>query len=225
MPRACAQAWSAFTFIKQGYPGLPGDKEVQVNRFIEKCLIASTAAALMAPAAIAADIVVPAQPVPPSFVQDDNHASGWYVRGDAGFSWLDIDGLGNGGTVIAGGGVGYQVHQYLRTDVRVDHAWEHDAGPFDVSGTTALWNGYIDVPLSMGFTPYAGLGAGYGFVDYSGAGSPSDDDGFAWAATGGVAFEVAPNITLDAGYMYRAIDVAGPNYKAHSVTGGLRWSF
>ena len=196
-----------------------------MNRFLKIGLLAATAVAMIVPAAIAADINVPAQPAPAPYVQDDNYASGWYVRGDVGFSWLDISGLDDGGTVIAGGGVGYKLHQYFRADLRVDHAYEHDAGAFDVSGTTVLLNGYVDVPLSMGFTPYAGLGAGYGFVDYSGAGSPSDDEGFAWAATGGVAFEVAPNITLDAGYLYRQIDVAGPNYSDHSVTGGLRWSF
>lgn len=196
-----------------------------MNRFFKHSLLASAAAVLMVPAAIAADIGVPAQPAPAPYVQDDNYASGWYVRGDAGFSWLDIDGLDDGGTAIVGGGVGYQIHQYFRTDLTVDHAYDHDAGAFDVSGTTVLWNGYVDVPLSMGFTPYAGLGAGYGFVDYSGAGSPSDDEGFAWAALAGVGFELARNITLDAGYRYRQIDVAGPNYSDHSVTGGLRWSF
>lgn len=196
-----------------------------MNRLFKKCLIASSVAALIAPAAIAADMGVPVQPVPAPYEQDNNYASGWYVRGDAGFSWLDIDGLGNGGAVIAGGGIGYQPHQYFRTELRADHAFEHEASAFDVSGTTVLWNGYVDVPLSMGFTPYVGLGAGYGFVEYSGVGSPSGDDGFAWSAAGGVAFQMAPNIALDVGYMYRGIDVAGPNYNDHSVTGGLRWSF
>ena len=196
-----------------------------MNRFITMYLVASATIALIAPTANAADIGVPAQPAPPQFVQDNNYASGWYVRGDAGYSWLDMDGLGNGGAAIAGGGVGYQMHQYFRTDVRVDHAFKHDGGPFDVSGTTVLWNGYVDVPLSMGFTPYAGLGVGYGWVQYSGAASPANDDGFAWAATGGAAFELAPNIILDVGYRYRDINVAGPNYNDHSVTGGLRWNF
>lgn len=195
-----------------------------MKSFLKKGLWASTIVAFMAPAAIAADIDTP-QPAPAPYVQpDDNYVSGWYVRGDAGFSWLDVSGLDDGGAAIVGGGVGYQVNQYFRTDLRADYAFDHDAGAFDVSGTTILWNGYIDVPLSMGFTPYVGLGAGYGFVDYSGAG-PSDDEGFAWAATGGVAFQMTQNIALDASYLYREIDVAGPNYTDHSVTGGLRWSF
>jgi len=196
-----------------------------VNRFLKKGLLASTAAVLLVPVAIAADISAPVQPAPAPYVQDDNYASGWYVRGDAGFSWLNIDGLGDGGAAIVGGGFGYQINEYFRTDVRADYSFDQDAGPFDVSATSVLWSGYIDIPISMGFTPYVGLGAGYGFVDYTGAISPPDDDGFAWAATAGIAFEMARNITLDAGYRYREIDVAGPNYRDHSVTGGLRWSF
>ncbi len=194
-----------------------------MKSYLKRGLLAPAIIVLAAPVAIAADIDAPA-PVPQVQV-DDNYASGWYARGDAGFSWLDISGLDDGGAAIVGGGVGYQVNQYFRTDVRVDYAFDHDAGAFDVSGTTILWNGYIDVPLAMGFTPYVGLGAGYGFVDYSGAGSPPDDDGFAWAATGGVAFNLSRNIALDAAYQYRVIDVAGPNYTDHNVTGGLRWSF
>ena len=185
----------------------------------------SSCLALMVPVAVAADIDAPPPPVPAPYVQDDNYVSGWYVRGDAGFSWLDMDGFDDGGAATAGGGVGYQVNQYFRTDLRADYGFDQDAGAFDVSGSTVLWNGYIDVPLSMGFTPYAGVGAGYGWVNYSGAAAPANDDGFAWAVMGGVAFEMAPNITLDAGYRYRQIDVAGPNYNDHSVTGGLRWSF
>ncbi len=197
-----------------------------MKNFMKKSLLATTVVAFMAPVAIAADIDTPAQPAPAPYVQpNDNYVSGWYVRGDAGFSWLDISGLDDGGAATVGGGVGYQVNQYFRTDLRADYAIEHDAGLFDVSATTVLWNGYIDVPLSMGFTPYVGLGAGYGFVDYSGADSPSDDEGFAWAATGGVAFQMSQNIALDAGYSYREIDVAGPNYTDHTVSGGLRWSF
>lgn len=197
-----------------------------MKNFLKTGLLAASAVALMVPVAIAADIDVPPQPQPAPFVQqDDNYVSGWYVRGDAGFSWLDVSGLDDDGTAIAGGGVGYQINQYFRTDLRADHAFDQDAGPFDVNATTILWNAYVDVPLSMGFTPYVGIGAGYGFVDYSGAAAPSDDEGFAWTATGGVAFQMTQNITLDAGYSYREIDVAGPNYADHSVTGGMRWSF
>ena len=184
-----------------------------MKNFLKTGLLAASVVALMVPVAIAADIDAPPQPAPAPFVQqDDNYVSGWYVRGDAGFSWLDVSGLDDDGTAIAGGGVGYQINQYFRTDLRADHAFDQDAGPFDVNATTILWNAYVDVPLSMGFTPYVGVGAGYGFVDYSGAAAPSDDEGFAWTATGGVAFQMTQNITLDAGYSYREIDVAGPNY-------------
>jgi opacity protein-like surface antigen len=196
-----------------------------MKNLLNKGIAAAIFLGLSVPAAMAADIDVPPAPEPAPYVQNDDYVSGWYVRGDAGFSWLDINGADSGGAAIAGGGVGYQVNPYFRTDVRADHAFDHDAGAYDVSGTTVLWNGYVDIPLAMGFTPYAGLGVGYGFVDYSGAGAPADDDGFAWAATGGVAFNISQNAAIDVGYRYRAIDVAGPNYNDHSVTAGIRWNF
>ncbi len=196
-----------------------------MDKFFKSGLLAVVFTGLAIPVAMAADIDQPAAPEPAPYVQNDDYISGWYVRADAGFSWLDVSGLDSGGAVIAGGGIGYQLNQYFRTDVRADHAFDHDGGPYDLGATTALWNGYVDIPLAMGFTPYAGLGAGYGWVDYSGAGAPADDNGFAWAATGGVAFNINQNLALDVGYRYRSIDVAGPDYNDHSVTAGIRWNF
>lgn len=198
-----------------------------MEKIFKLSLVAATAIGIiggLSAASHAADLGPAPAPMP--YEQPaDNYVSGWYVRGDAGFSWLDISNLGDGGAAIAGGGVGYQINDYFRTDIRADHAFSHDGGPYDVSGTTVLWNGYVDLPLSMGFTPYLGVGAGYGWADYSGAASPANDSGFAWAAMGGVAFNMSQNITLDVGYRYREIDVAGPNYADHSVTGGIRWHF
>ena len=198
-----------------------------MEKIFKLSILAATAIGIiggMSAASHAADLgPAPAEPMP--YQQSDNYISGWYVRGDAGFSWLDMSGLDEGGTAIVGGGVGYQFNQYFRSDIRADHAFDHDGGPYDVSGTTVLWNGYVDLPLAMGFTPYAGVGAGYGWVDNS-AGAPfADDSGFAWAAMGGVAYNINQNIALDVGYRYRQIDVAGPNYADHSVTAGIRWNF
>jgi opacity protein-like surface antigen len=198
-----------------------------VEKIFKLSLLAATAMSVLGGLSVAGHAAdMDPVPAPMPYEQTDNYVSGWYVRGDAGFSWLDVDGLGDGGAAIVGGGVGYQVNKWFRTDVRADHAFDHSSGQgYDLSGTTALWNGYVDLPLGMGFTPYLGVGAGYGWVDYSGAGAPADDSGFAWAATGGVAFSMSQNITLDVGYRYREIDVAGPNYADHSVTGGIRWNF
>jgi opacity protein-like surface antigen len=198
---------------------------LKVEKIFKLSILAATAIGIiggLSAASHAADLGPAPEPMP--YQQSDNYTSGWYVRGDAGFSWLDISGLDDGGAAIAGGGIGYQVNNWFRTDIRADHAFSHDGGAYDVSGTTVLWNGYVDLPLSMGFTPYVGAGVGYGWADYSGAG-PADDSGFAWGATGGVAFSMSQNITLDVGYRYREIDVAGPNYADHAVTGGIRWNF
>ncbi|MEM9473056.1 MAG: hypothetical protein AAGA00_13950, partial [Pseudomonadota bacterium] len=96
-----------------------------MKSFLKKGLLATTIIAFTAPVAIAADIDSPPPAPVPQVQVDDNYVSGWYVRGDAGFSWLDISGLDDGGAAIVGGGVGYQINQYFRTDVRADHAFDH----------------------------------------------------------------------------------------------------
>ncbi len=113
------------------------------------------AAALMASTAMvqAADLIqqAPTHDLPPEVVPSAA-ASGWYIRGDIGYSSLDYDddtrffqGSNQLSGVIADGdidstftiqgGIGYQINDYLRVDATVTHFTETDTVGF--SRTTA----------------------------------------------------------------------------------------
>lgn len=191
---------------------------------------------------------------------------GWYVRGDLGYYWGHVDGaqsapgfpnptgnsLSNGFT--GGAGVGYK-SDWLRTDVTLDYTAPMKyqgsvASPNDtsakVSAVTALFNGYLDLGTWYRATPYIGAGAGVSYLrttDYVSTAAPPFAGGssntqwrFAWAAMGGVAYAVAPNVIVDVGYRYLNLGDAATgsdafgamtlkNLAAHELRVGVRWSF
>jgi opacity protein-like surface antigen len=142
-------------------------------------------------------------------------ASGFYLRGDAGWSWLNTDEDDN--SVLAlGGGVGYQFNDNLRTDLRADWA---GLGDDDSSFTTVLGNVYFDIPLETILTPYLGAGLGYGWVESNG----TDDDGAAFALMAGVEVNLTDNLSADVGYRYRQI--LSEEVYDHQALVGLRFGF
>ena len=194
-----------------------------------KSLLGAGAAALISPAAYAADLGLP----PPAFqAPPPPAASGWYLRGDLGFAWGGIadaesaptyanpsdNALGTG--FVGGVGAGYK-GQWLRTDLTLDYT-----SPLKYTGTivspgdtsakieavTALINGYIDLGTWYGFTPYIGAGIGasqLNVYDFTSSAAPPFTGGlsrsqwnFSWALTGGVGYVIAPNLTLDVNYRY-----------------------
>jgi opacity protein-like surface antigen len=157
--------------------------------------------------------------------------SGWYVRGDLGYSMPTIGSvevpltqppvtqwdLQNTWTLGFGGG--YK-HHWFRSDVTVDYSnrarFQGDTAAVSgyytakIDSFTILGNVYLDLGTWGGFTPYIGAGAGttnlrtHEFSDPTIPDSGRDTSrwNFAWAAMGGIAFRVAPNIVLDVGYRY-----------------------
>jgi opacity protein-like surface antigen len=173
----------------------------------------------MAGSAAAADVYDP-QGAPPAA------ESGFYLRGDAGWSWLDVD-LDEDydvrfDSVIAGGGIGYQGSPMFRTDLRFDHAFDYDIGRNSVSLSTATANIYLDLPLDSVVKPYIGGGLGYGFAD-----GDLDDGAMAGALTGGLSFDVNQSVAVDIGYRFTVFfdDFEVSDLKTHAVTGGLRFRF
>ncbi|MDP2122250.1 MAG: outer membrane protein [Hoeflea sp.] len=124
---------------------------------------------------------------------------GWYLRGDVGYNWRQLKGahyhtatgpanfrtasLDNGYSF--GGGVGYQIRSYLRTDLTLDYLAKSDftgstgpGGPCTINGAffaapncvsrdvsswsalSLLANVYVDLGTYGRFTPYAGAGIG-----------------------------------------------------------------
>jgi opacity protein-like surface antigen len=191
---------------------------------------------------------------------------GWYVRGDIGYAFGALGGarsapgfsdphdnrLDNG--LMGGIGAGIKT-RWLRTDITIDYTSPLTytgsvAAPDDttakVAALAALFNGYVDLGTWYNFTPYIGGGIGAAQIrvsDYASpaappfaAGTSKTQYGFAWALTGGVGYQVAPNIVVDASYRYvnygdvvSASDPFGDmtltNVAAHEVRLGIRWSF
>ena len=142
-------------------------------------------------------------------------ASGVYLRGDAGWSWLSTD-EDDSSVLVLGGGLGYQFNDNLRTDLRVDWA---GLGDDDSSLTTVLGNVYFDIPLETIVTPYVGAGVGYGWVDSTG----NDEDGVAFALMAGLEVNLTEDLSADIGYRYRQI--LSEEVYDHQALVGLRYGF
>jgi opacity protein-like surface antigen len=154
-------------------------------------LIGAVAAMLGGTAISAADLYEPPPPVeqPVEYVE----ASGWYLRGDVGYAATDLRGArfyqGPGrymrdfdsadldDTYALGVGVGYQVNNYLRTDLTLDYLGEADfegsttgacgvaadctsRDTAAISGWSLMANAYVDIGTYGAFTPYVGAGIG-----------------------------------------------------------------
>ncbi|WP_119392086.1 outer membrane protein [Taklimakanibacter lacteus] len=182
-------------------------------------LLATAMTAGVAAVAQAADPSVPVEETPP--VQQEYQDSGFYVRGDLGWSFLNWGDDDDAFTL--GGGVGYQFNDYLRSDLRVDWSGDYEVAPgADASLTTVLGNLYFDWKNDSMFTPYVGAGAGYGWVD---ADDGLSDDGFTYALMGGVSVDMSQSIALDLGYRYRELMINGENPSDHSALAGIRFKF
>lgn len=175
--------------------------------FITKALLGlGLLAGLTSTAAIAADAYAPETPVT---------NSGFYIRGDLGYSWLNTND-DNTGAGVLGGGVGYRFTDNLRTDLRADWA---GLGNDDDYLTTVLGNLYFDIPTQSIVTPYLGAGVGYG---WSGSHDGSTT-GAAFAAMAGIEVNLTDNLSADVGYRYRQI-FSEDVYDNEALV-GLRYGF
>jgi opacity protein-like surface antigen len=149
-------------------------------------------------------------------------SSGWYLRADAGWSWLSWD-RRDDDEIVLGGGIGYRYNENLRAEFRVDWAGLYDTrrSADDVNITTALINGYYDFAISETLTPYVGAGAGYGVVDTFGF----DGSGFAYALMMGADVKLMDKVSLDLGYRLRGIVSSKDDTMEHQFLSGLRFEF
>jgi opacity protein-like surface antigen len=188
---------------------------IKMKKFLKKILLVGIVAAPFAVSAQAADMDPPA----PSDVSDVEAMTGFYLRADAGWSFLEWSGGADDNRPLIGGGVGYRWNDMVRTDLTVDWAGKYKVAPgVDRSATTVLGNAYLDLSNDTAFTPYVGLGAGYSFVK-------DGKDGVAVAGTAGVAVDLTQNMALDVSYRYRQTMVSGSDPKEHQIMTGLRFSF
>jgi opacity protein-like surface antigen len=134
-------------------------------------------------------------------------ASGWYLRGDAGYRINDIGSATStitapdptnsalGDSSVVGIGFGFKT-SWFRTDVTADYGYKAKytgtiASANDVrtsiDSITVLGNAYFDLGTWSGFTPYVGAGAGGSYIWTRGLvspaiapGTPIVGDGIKW---------------------------------------------
>ncbi len=135
--------------------------------------------------AIAADM--PVIEHPPAVVPVEI-GSGWYLRGDIGYShlsdpdmkyrWYNFSNTKGNGAFLIGGGFGYAWNEWFRTDLTID--WRGrwalkgllPCGPCGgysyesvrLSAWTFLANAYFDFGNWNGFKPYIGAGVGAAYL-------------------------------------------------------------
>lgn len=141
-------------------------------------------------AAVAADL----GPLPaPSLPQGDDMSffgTGWYIRGDLGYSrpqgpsasynGVKFSHLSVAASPVLGAGLGYKISNWFRADVTADYLFSGSVqGTYTVpncclfadrtrlGGWAVLANGYVDVGTWSGITPYVGGGVGYAFTQTS----------------------------------------------------------
>jgi len=167
-----------------------------------------------------------ADPYQPPVVVEETpvvNESGFYVRGDIGWSFLEWGGGKDDSAFTGGGGVGYQINENLRSDVRVDWSGDYNIGAgADMSTTTVLGNLYFDIPTQSIFTPYVGAGAGWGWANID---KGPNDDGFTYSLMAGASIDLSESVDLDVGYRFLDIGVDGSNIRDHQILTGVRLKF
>lgn len=179
-------------------------------------------------------------PLPPSdnVPQIQEFISGWYLRGDLGYRFEQVQGASDATTdysdhsihdpMVLGVGAGWK-YQWFRADVTADYAWSSKFSGSNASGTTSVTasvdtftvmaNAYADFGSWYGFTPYVGGGIGGANLtmsNYQMSPATSTATGtfsrlnFAWAAMAGVSFSAGYNWVIDIGYRHIEMgDVTG----------------
>ena len=209
--------------------------------FAKKAFIGVLAAGTAMPA-FAAD---PYEPIPDPMpvvepVVEPVDTGGWYIRGDLGGHWAEFGEAeyitygGTGGTDILegdlkgafslGGGVGYQINDYFRTDLTADYWFDADFEGSSSGGATRdtssmsafllLANAYVDLGTYGGFTPYIGAGIGGAHIKWDNLTNVppgAEHEGasgwrFAAAAMVGASYCVSKKLKLDAGYRFTHIE-------------------
>jgi opacity protein-like surface antigen len=149
---------------------------------------------------------------------------GLYLRADLGWSFLQWDGGLDDNALVGSAGVGYKVNDNIRGDITFEKSGDYDVAAGSTLATTAVMgNVYFDWANDTMFTPYVGVGAGYGWVD--GTGAVADDSGIALGLAAGVSVDLTANLAVDVGYRFRDVMIAGPDTQEHQVLAGFRFGF
>lgn len=223
----------------------------RMYNFGRKAAVAGLLLSGLAAPALAADIAEPPvveAPAPMAPVYEEADYGGWYIRGDLGYRKSNMDSpeyvLPFGqvgrfdthelkGGFSVGGGVGYQVTKYFRTDLTLDY-WsktKFNGGTSGFCGTglpctstdtssysalLLLANAYVDIGTWHGITPYVGAGIGGANLKWNSL-INTDPDGefeheghsswrFAYALMAGASYCLTDTTKLDVGYRFSHIN-------------------
>jgi opacity protein-like surface antigen len=207
-----------------------------------KFLLGTLTAVMIGSAARAADMLPPYQPPVPVPEQ-----SPWYLRGAIGIGLesssleflqnplnatnfaFDHSSLAN--TPFIGGGLGYEVNNWLRFDTTAEYRFKtaiNAFGQYTSGGTTFneayqgyltslvfLENAYVDLGTWAYMTPFVGAGvggaynsvlnfaeSGFSTGSINGSGPTANRWNLAWAAYAGVAYNVTNNFKVELTYRY-----------------------
>jgi len=152
-----------------------------------------------------------------------DNSSGIYLRGDIGASYLNWGSATTPWAYVGDAGIGYQFNPNFRTDLTYDMSGNYGVNPGTLSTSMVLINGYYDFRNDSAFTPYVGVGAGYGW-EY-GNGGATNASGLALGAAAGVSYDMTRNLALDVGYRFHDILASGQQTPEHQIAVGLRVKF
>jgi opacity protein-like surface antigen len=218
----------------------------------------------------AADLPEEPQVVEQAPATPDVGYGGWYIRGDLGYRKSDFRGAdyvtygaedcGPCGSPVAvpgsnsfssgdlkggfsvGGGIGYKVSKYFRTDLTLDY-WaktkftgsttdgiETSTDTSKMGALLMLANAYADLGTWHGITPYVGAGIGGAYLKWDDLHNqfPGVDDRhsggkgwrFAYALMAGASYCLTDKMMLDAGYRFSHIQGGKMFDYADSSAGG-----
>jgi opacity protein-like surface antigen len=219
--------------------------------------------------ALAADLYEPQVIEPVIPVVQEVQYGGWYIRGDldyhtskfrgADYITYGVDDCGPCGPVpvpgsksfdfgklkgafSVGGGVGYKVNKYFRTDLTADY-WSKSRFTGQTSDATTvsvdtsnysalllLANAYVDIGTWNRITPYVGAGIGGAYVKWDDLRNTFEgvDDRhsgtkgwrFAYALSAGASYCLTNNVDLDLGYRLSHINGGRMFHYTDSSAGG-----
>ncbi len=240
-----------------------------------KSYLLTTSVVLVSTHAMTADIIthIPvAEPVPVYEIRGTHDVApasweGFYVRGDIGYNWTNLRGIdytlygfaGDSGTFDSyhldnswtlGGGIGYQINRYLRTDVTLDYMFDADfngstsggcgvlpAGPCvstdlsSMSAYTLLANAYVDFWAYGNFSAYVGGGIGGTYIEWDDLlntscerDNPSSCDPTV-THDGNSEWRFTAALMAGGAYHFRCDWAADAGYRFRYVTGGEMFGF
>jgi opacity protein-like surface antigen len=218
---------------KFGVANCVAEREPMVKGFIMRLarsvlsvMTALVCTGLAAPAALAADLSTHPTLDEDSFLPEEI-GTGWYLRGDVGYSFneagslsshrgVNFSGLDAKDGFVGSIGFGYQFTDMVRADLTIDKlnsfdltgtgscsAWSSCTGGATSERTTlsaiaVMANVYADLGSWHGLTPYVGAGIGAAYVDVSGHSSTNGTS--SRALSGYETWALAANVAAGASY-------------------------